>query len=339
VPITFALKLPQLTRQEGIPELRQGVVPPYPTEGQAASVSAQVTLDPDGHVAEIEVVKGVRPWTDALLQALKTWRFAPEGGNAVLSFRVDADFVPARKDSPARVDLRASGPQRSESFASAPEAAKPPTTAASPAAAAPPAAAPEPSPAPAAAPTPATATPPAPAPPAPASAAPASTQPVAGAPGGSAPSPAPGQLPAPVPPPVEVINVPPREAAPAPALPEAGASAIRDVTLSAGVPDLTRGRRPVAPPLARISGTSGAVQVRFAVDAAGVTAVQAVEGPELLKPAAQQVVASWVFRRLSAQRLYLVATFTYAGDTASATVRPQDAPDSGPKTEAAAKPQ
>jgi outer membrane biosynthesis protein TonB len=141
------------------------------------------------------------------------------------------------------------------------------------------------------------------------------------------------------PPPVEVLSVPPRGAAPVPAQPESGTSALRDVTLSAGVPDLTRGRRPVPPPLARISGTPGTVEVRFAVDAAGVASVQAVEGPDLLKPAAQQVVASWVFRRLSAQRLYLVATFTYKGDTASAIVRPQDAPDSGTKAEAAAKPQ
>jgi TonB family protein len=360
VPITFAMKLPELARQEGIPELRQGTIPPYPVEGQAASVTVKVTLDPEGRVNEIMVLEGARPWTDALLQALRTWRFASEDPNVVLSFRVEAGFVPAAKGSPAHVDLRASGPQRSESLASGPEHGKEPSPAQSSPApgvsspAAPPAAA---SPVSAAAPSSSPAVPESSAPPAPPSpvpspstpgekpapsapAAPAQVAPspvpppsaqATAAPGSSVPPPVSGQAAA-TPPPVEVINVPPRAAAPA-SPPESGTSAIRDVALSPGVPDLVRGRRPVAPPLARIAGASGVVDVRFAVDAAGVTSVQAVEGPDLLKPAAQQVVTSWVFRRLSAQRLYLIAAFTYAGDTASAAIRPQDAPDPGPKPE------
>ncbi len=34
VPITFALRLPDVTREPGIPELRQGAAPGYPPRGQ-----------------------------------------------------------------------------------------------------------------------------------------------------------------------------------------------------------------------------------------------------------------------------------------------------------------
>jgi hypothetical protein len=120
---------------------------------------------------------------------------------------------------------------------------------------------------------------------------------------------------------VEVITAPP------PALPpENGVSAIRDVTLEPGVPDLTRGRRPVVPPLARMTGLSGSVDVSFSVSAAGTTSLQAATGPDQLRPAAEDAVASWVFRRARADRAYLVAVFTYAGDKGTAVVRPQSAP-------------
>jgi outer membrane biosynthesis protein TonB len=102
---------------------------------------------------------------------------------------------------------------------------------------------------------------------------------------------------------------------------EPGVSAVRDVALGPGVPDLTKGRRPVAPPLARMSSLSGAVQVQFSVDAAGSSSIQNVNGPDLLKEAARQAVATWNFRRTSAERLYLVATFNYDGDKAQAEVR------------------
>jgi len=106
-----------------------------------------------------------------------------------------------------------------------------------------------------------------------------------------------------------------------PARTEPGVSAVRDVALGTGVPDLTKGRRPVAPPLARMSGVSGTVQVQFAVDAAGGTSVQNVSGPDLLKEAARQAVVSWNFRRTSAERVYLVALFSYNGDRAQAEVK------------------
>jgi outer membrane biosynthesis protein TonB len=98
-------------------------------------------------------------------------------------------------------------------------------------------------------------------------------------------------------------------------------SAIRDVALGPGVPDLTKGRRPVAPPLARMSSLSGAVQIQFSVDASGASSIQNVSGPDLLKEAARQAVATWTFRRTSAERVYLVATFNYEGDKAQAEVK------------------
>jgi len=124
-------------------------------------------------------------------------------------------------------------------------------------------------------------------------------------------------------PPVELISPPDEpEAAPPPL--ESGVSAVPDVELAQGVPDLLSGRRPVVPPLARIHGTSGTVSVRFTVNAAGKTTVNAVSGPDLLAPQAREAVARWVFRRRSPARLFLVATFVYEGDSASASVTPQD---------------
>jgi TonB family protein len=394
VPITFALSLPEVTRQEGIPELRQGVSPAWPASGSGVGrAGAEVTLESDGRIGVARIVEGESPWSDALLQALKTWRFATPPEDATLSFRVEAEFVPARGGDAQRVRLRLTGLQTSSSFgsqetaaaagtpptsppaptsgqgsATAAQAATPPGAPAAEPAAAPPAAqapatsaptpaTPAPAPAtpsapaaPAAAspaaqapttsaptparPAPAPATPSAPlaaTPTAPAPSGPTSQRPpapaLASAPGGAPPSaqpPGPGTSPpspAAAPPPVEVITAPPP-----PLPPENGVSAIRDVALEPGVPDLTRGRHPVAPPLARLSGTSGSVEVAFSVSAAGVTAVRTANGPDLLKPAAEATVASWVFRRTRADRAYLVAVFTYAGDKASAAVRPQPPP-------------
>ena len=99
------------------------------------------------------------------------------------------------------------------------------------------------------------------------------------------------------PPPVEVLT-----AAPPPLPPENGISAIRGVEVEPGVPDLTRGRRPVSPPFARMARASGVVTVDFSVSAGGITAVQRAEGPEVFRPAAVQAVESWVFRRTRADR-------------------------------------
>jgi TonB family protein len=292
VPITFALPVPEVSRLEGIPALRVGATPAVPRETRApVKVTAEVTLDAEGDVAEARILEGSAPWADALLQALRTWRFVADGGEGVVSFRVEAEFRPGDGGETPRVALRLDGLRRSVASAEPP----PEPAAAQPAPAAPAEtseAPPEEGPAPPAAPQPSAPPQPAP-PPAP-------------------PSPEPGATEQ------EVLAAPPRPA------PEAGASAVRDVTLSAGVPDLVKGRRPVVPPLARMAEAEGIVRVRFAVDAAGATSVQGAEGPELLKPAAEHAVASWVFRRSSPERLYLLAEFSYSGDAAAAAVRPQE---------------
>ncbi len=46
--------------------------------------------------------------------------------------------------------------------------------------------------------------------------------------------------------------------------------------------------------------------------------MQSVKGPDLLKPAAEQTVASRIFRRTKVKRLYLVAVFNYDGNKVTA---------------------
>jgi TonB family protein len=328
VPITFSLKLPDMRRQEGIPELRQGAAPSAPADApsRSATVTAEVTLAPDGRVADAQVKSGESPWAEALLQALRTWRFAPEGDRVTVSFRVRAEFVPAPRGGAPRVDLHLDGLRRSETAPAEPSpSASPrvpvtaptaaPTPAAPPPTPAPPSAAPSPAAAPTgAAPTGAAPTPapiPSPTP------APASPAPGASPPPSPAPSPS-GAASPPVGPPVEVIRSP--AAAPA-APPPTPVSAVRDVSLAMGVPDLSKGRRPVVPPVARMQQATGSVSIRFAVDAAGATQVQDVSGPDILKEAARQTVQSWVFRRVTPERLFMLAELKYGQDTASATVR------------------
>ena len=120
------------------------------------------------------------------------------------------------------------------------------------------------------------------------------------------------------PPPVEVVTAPP----PPPEV-ESGSSAIRDVTLETGVPDLTKGRRPVVPPFARMSAVGGTVEVQFSVGASGNTLVQSAKGPDLLKTSAEQTVTSWQFHRTRVDRILLTAVFNFDGDRAAASVRPQ----------------
>jgi len=361
--ITFALKLPEIDRQAGIPELRMGAAPSYPREGRgSAKVVADMTLDPSGQVVDAQILASESPFSEALIQALRTWRFATERTDEVLSFRLEASFVEGGGAARGRVDLSLSGLRRSEFSAPAPREASMATPA-------PEAAIPAPSPpateaAPGDAPTPETAdAPSSPSPPgigasplpppvpssnagpAPATeATPPAAPPAAVPPAAVPPSPSPAVPPsAPSPPPVEVITAPPRPVAP---VPEAsGVSAIRGVTLEQNVPDLTRGRRPVPPPFARMGGTSGTVEVHFSVDAAGQSRVKIARGPEVLRVAAEDMVASWVFRRTTASRLHLVATIEYAGDLANATVKvepeepaPTPSPVPSPSPEASPSP-
>ncbi|HXB55773.1 MAG TPA: TonB family protein [Vicinamibacteria bacterium] len=330
VPISFLVKLPEIKRQAGIPELRQGASPVFPPDAhESASVTAELTLDADGQVADAQVVTGTMPWSAALEQALRTWRFATDGTNAIVSFRVEADFVAGSKGNPPRVDLRLTGLRRSESLppGQASPPAAPPASAAVPGevAAAPAAGAAGPLASPAPSPAPVTSG---------EAGAAAKAAPTAGpspGPSPAAPAPEPSPVPRPSPaagsPSTETMTAPPPDTPPGAATPapvtESGVSAIRDVVLSEGVPDLAKGRRPSPPPLARMAGASDTVEVRFAVNAAGITTVQSVTGPDILKPSAEQTAASWVFRRTSAMRLHLLAVFTYSRDAASAAVRPE----------------
>lgn len=138
---------------------------------------------------------------------------------------------------------------------------------------------------------------------------------------GTPPEGAPAAAATPAPPPIEIISGP-AVAPPPPPPPQPGFSAIRDVALGIGVPDLVKGRRPVVPPVARMASAGGQVKVGFAVDAAGIVTVQKVDGPELLKEAARHAVASWTFRRTTADRIYLTALFMFEGDAARAEVSP-----------------
>ena len=135
VPITFSLALPRLTRQSGVPELRQGVTPPFPKDATSGgNASAEVTLEADGRVGAARLLAGESPWSEALLAALKTWRFAPPPEDSVLSFRVEAEFVKSKGNEPNAVELRAAGLQRSDLLAdaSAPAAPAPTPTPAAP---------------------------------------------------------------------------------------------------------------------------------------------------------------------------------------------------------------
>jgi TonB family protein len=340
VPITFALKLPTLNRAPGIPEMRMGAapgLPPEPWNRNEATVEADVTLDPDGHVTDALITAGDSPWAEALLQAVRTWRFVGSSGEGPLTFKATAHFV---SGAPGKVDLKLSDPRRTlPPLADAGAAATPPTApAAPPDPAAPPGAAP-----PAAAPAGTTAPPveapsattPATAPAEPSPAAPPPTTPPADAPPTtltpstppvterSTPTAKPaapaagGSVQAP---PVEVVPAAPAPPPPPPQPEGGGGSAVRGILLGTGVPDLVSGRRPVVPPLARLNTVAGKVLVRFAVDASGATSNAQAEGPEALREAARQAVSSWIFRRTKADRIHLTAEFDYAAETATATV-------------------
>jgi TonB family protein len=333
VPITFALKLPEISREQGIPELRQGVSPPIPQApaGQpardAVTVTADITIDPAGQVVEAEIKNGSSPWSEALLQALRTWRFTPTGGERMVTFEVRADFMTGGRGAP-RVELKLSDLRQGDAPAAAAEApaAEPVASTAAPAAT-PAALSPQapgaPPPSEGVAPTVPATTPPATEPAAgtppgdrPATEAPA--PPAPSDPAGTPPN-APANAPQATAPPPAVEIIPPAPVPPKPV--EPGVSAVQDVVLGPGVPDLSKGRRPVAPPIARMNSVSGNVEVRFVVEASGASSVRDVAGPELLKEAARQTVSSWMFRRTTPERLPLLAVLSYMGDGATASVK------------------
>lgn len=302
VPITFALKLPDLSREEGIPALRQGATPSVPADAGTGEATASVTLSEDGQVVEAVIEKGESPWAEALLMALRSWRFAVVRSEVTISFRVHARFV--SQDGRGGVELRLTDLTRTTQPAdavSAPPSAEAPQPLSEPSTVSEPA---EPSVTEPAGPEPVE---------------PAATEPAEAA----AQLPEPAAAPAAAGPPVEVIASPILQPAATPEPtppPRPGTSSVRDVSLGTGVPDLVGGRRPVVPPLARMAEVSGSVEVRFSVDAAGETKLQATDGPELLEAAAEAVVDSWSFQRQSARRIYLNAVITYLGNEATASV-------------------
>jgi TonB family protein len=314
VPITFALKIPTVSRASGVPELRMGAapaLPPQPWSVKDATVEAEVTIDPDGQVTDALVTVGDSPWAEALLQALRTWRFAANPAEGPMSFKTTARF--STDGGQGKVDLELSDP-RSAVAAAAP--APPEAAAATPASA--------PAPASPAAPPPtmtAATVPDAPV----STASPVATPPTPSASPAPATAPAkpraaPGTATASTTPQAPIEEVVPAAPPPPPPPEGGGGSAVRGIQLGEGVPDLVSGRRPVVPPLARLNTVTGKVLVRFAVDASGSTSAVEAEGQDSLREAARQAVASWIFRRTKADRLRLAAEFDYGAESATASV-------------------
>ena len=280
LPITFALPLPPMKRDQGVPEMRQGVAPKVPAaaRGKAASAVAHVEVDAEGRIAETTIKSGDSPFREALLEALRTWRFASPENRAPVAFDVRADFA-----ADGKVSLDLTGPRPVDATASADAAETSPTAT-------------------------------------PAAAATDTSEAVEAAP----PSVMPSE------PPVEVISggrvappvAPDPFAANTPSPVENGLSSVRDVELSPGIPDLIRGRRPVAPPLARMGEIEGDVEVRFSVDSGGATTVNNVSGRDELKDAATSLVKSWMFRRTAAHRVFALALVEYRMSGSKARIRP-----------------
>jgi hypothetical protein len=243
----------------------------------------EVTLGAQGEVAEASVIDGDPRLSEALLRAVRSWRFSVRPGMPPPSFTIRASWNPG---PPPAMVLRALDLKAPETEAAAPER-----------------------PAPAGEIAPGASPPEVPQPPALAPAAPPS-----GPPG----PPGPPEIAAtPTPPEVETEVLPARVEPPAK---EEGVSSLPDVVLGENIPDLVKGRRPVWPPLARLGNVGGEVIVRFSVDLAGRVSVHTVEGPELLTEAAEQATATWMFRRTAIDRLNLIATFKYTDERAVARV-------------------
>lgn len=341
VPITFLMQLPEIQRQAGIPELRQGATPAFPKGAESvtsAKAEAELSVDADGRVLEAAVRTGEPPFSESLLQAIQTWVFAADPARGIVSFSVQVEFTGGER---RRIALNLSGLRQSDTQSSGsaesgrlepaaqPAATPAPSASAGAPAEAPSGAASAPASEQAAGPAPARPREPAAAATATAAPGPPATQPSSPAPQPSpaeASPPAPpssppaGASPAPAAPPTEVLRAPVAPAEAQASL-EAGVSAVRDVVLGPGVPELVRGRRPVPPPFARMAGVTGTVHVRFSIDASGGTLIQGSEGPELLRPAAEQAVATWLFRRTSTERLRASGEIAFRDDGALTSVR------------------
>jgi TonB family protein len=303
VPITFSRRLPPMLRQQGIPELRQGATPAMV---QPEGVGGVVPIE-----ATVEVTLAPDGSVDSVDRRGVTNPWTDSLAAAVREWR----FAPGNADERiafrvvAKFVSRAGGGPRVDLELTGlhvtslePQSSEPAATAASSDAGPKPAA-------PAATPTPEA----------------------------QAPSEAaePRSVPA-----VDVVSAPVIPPPPPPEPAMAGSSAVARVSLGVGVPDLVSGRQPIVPPMARLNGVTGRVDVVFSLDAAGRATVESSEGPEALKPQAEGAVGSWAFRRTTVARLFLVAHFEYtdAGASASVAVRapePPTEPDaSGPTDQA-----
>ncbi len=126
--ITFALKLPTLQRALGVPELKSGGAPPLPTGLTSADrASVEVRLGPQGEVAEASVLDGPPALGEALLRAVRSWRFVlPEGSNPP-SFTVRGEWTPG---PPPALTLSALDPKAGPTTATTgPDLAPAPATA------------------------------------------------------------------------------------------------------------------------------------------------------------------------------------------------------------------
>ena len=107
--ITFSLKLPDLQRAPGVPELKAGGLPSAPanlTGPESASVA--VVLGPDGEVKEASVLSGSSSVSESLLRVVKAWRFVAGDQAAPITFAIRADWTPG---PPPVVTLKAIDPK------------------------------------------------------------------------------------------------------------------------------------------------------------------------------------------------------------------------------------
>jgi len=288
VPITFSHRLPPMLRQKGIPELRQGATP------------AMVQPEGAGGAEPIEATVEVTLAPDGSVDSVDRRGITNPWTDSLAAAAREWRFAPGNADERiafrvvAKFVSRAGGGPRVDLELTGLHVTSLEPGSSEPAATA-----------------------------APADSGPKPT--AATTPDGQAPSEAaePRSVPA-----IDVVSAPvtppppPREPA------VAGSSAVARVSLGVGVPDLVSGRQPIVPPMARLNGVTGRVDVVFSLDAAGRATVESSDGPEALKPQAEGAVGSWAFRRTTAARLFLVAHFEYtdAGASASVAVRAPERP-------------
>jgi TonB family protein len=107
--ITFALRLPEIQREPGIPELRSGGTPPVPTSlNMNESAALQVTIGAQGEVKEAAQTAGSSVLGEALLRAVKLWRFAVAEGASEMTFILQGDWKPGANPP---LSLKATSPK------------------------------------------------------------------------------------------------------------------------------------------------------------------------------------------------------------------------------------